>query len=181
MEDEVCEPGDRYSMCKGPGVGKSLAGLGSRKETGESARRSGFLQSSGRNTDCPPWVCPAHAPHSRALDQLLQVLHLAAQLLSRREVLAHFHEESCNLVAAQKASRPPPQPMQDAGLHSRCRDTVVSQQALPTLPCTQLRTPATKSCLGELRVPNHKICESITGKSTYASLPPTPSKRDQES
>lgn len=35
----VYELGDGYSMCKGPGIGKSLAGLGSRKETGESARR----------------------------------------------------------------------------------------------------------------------------------------------
>lgn len=67
------------------------------------------------------------AQHSRALNQLLQVLHLAAQLLGRREALAHFHEESCDFVAAQEASRPPPQPVQDAGLHGRCRDTAVSR------------------------------------------------------
>lgn len=91
-----------------------------------------------------------HVPHSRALEQLLQVLHLAAQLLGRREVLAHFHEQSCNLVAAQKASRPPPQPMQDAGLHSRCRDTTISQAgpALPKLPCTQLSTLVVQRAAG---------------------------------
>lgn len=81
---------------------------------------------------------PVHqALHSRVLYQLLQVLDLAAQLISWWEALAHLHEESCDLVAAQEASRPPPQPMQDAGLHSRCRDN--GQQALPQHPAQSHR------------------------------------------
>lgn len=101
-------------MCKGPGVGNNLADMGSRKETGESGRRHGFLQSSGRNVESGGLSSAGralpipHAPYSRALNQLLQVLHLVAQLLGWRAVLAHFHEESCNLVAAQKASRRSP-------------------------------------------------------------------------
>ena len=98
-------------------------------ESGEGAGRHRLLQSPGRSTGCPlgaPQPTP-HAQHSRALNQLLQVLHLTAQLLGRREALAHFHEERCDFVAAQEASRPLPQPVQDAGLHGRCRDTAVSR------------------------------------------------------
>lgn len=122
-----------------------VLGLRSRMESRESARRCRLSQSPGRSMGCPlgvPQLIP-RAQHSRALNQLLQVLDLAAQLLSRWEALAHFHEESCNLVAAQEASRPPPQSMQDTGLHSRYGDTTVSGPVhVPQHP-TWLRASAT--------------------------------------
>lgn len=71
---------------------------------------------------------------SHALDQLLQVLDFVAQLLSRWEALAHFHEESCDLVAAQETRRPPPQPMQDTGLHSRTEGDDVAAVFMDKLP-----------------------------------------------
>jgi len=51
------------------------------------------------------------------LHQPLQLLHLLAELLGRREALGHLHEESRQLVAAQQAGRPPLQPVQQTRLH----------------------------------------------------------------
>lgn len=102
-----------------------------REEAHGSEEHEGRGQCSGVGSAGPregATVLPgAPGLHSRALDELLQVLDLAAQLLGRREAPAHLHEQSCDLVAAQEAGCPPPQPVQDTGLHRRCGDMAVSR------------------------------------------------------
>lgn len=154
-------------MCQGFGVGK--AGM-SEEQKGRQrgrGREKGRWRKRGRWCDflpaegtkhCPPGLpqprpctltpsrlaltcpqCPPHT-HSRALNELLQLLDLAAQLLGRREALAHLHEERRDLVASQEAGRPPPQPMQHAGLHGRWGDTVVA-----SCPVSCVQSPAPRA------------------------------------
>lgn len=129
----------------------------------------------GMGLGCPPG---GRALHSRALNQLLQVLDLAAQLVRRREALAHLHEESRDFVAAQEAGRPPPQPMQDAGLHSRCGDTRVSWPCPAHAPRHPARPelPSRSGALESWAPRKSQICDSVIGKSMSASPPSTPSK-----
>lgn len=54
---------------------------------------------------------------SLVFDELLQLLDLAAELLSRCAALCRLHEKCCHLVAAQQACNTPLESVQYAGLH----------------------------------------------------------------
>lgn len=94
-----------------------------------------------------PWGS-SHAGALRILDELLQVLHLLAKLLCQRKALAHLHEQSCYLVAAQESCCPALQPIQHARFHSSCNraNPLVKQQS-SQLCCSHITTAASRTPL----------------------------------
>lgn len=107
-----------------------------------------------------PSYAPTEHPHAgspwgssragalRILDELLQVLHLLAKLLCQRKALAHLHEQSCYLVAAQESCCPALQPIQHARFHSSCNraNPLVKQQS-SQLCCSHITTAASRTPL----------------------------------
>lgn len=87
----------------------------------EPSDRHGLL-SGGRSRPAPP------ALHSHALNQLLHVLDLAAQLLGLWEALLTFMKRAGILVLCKKPA------LQDTGLHSRCGDVTVSRPCCAYVP-----------------------------------------------
>lgn len=73
------------------------------------------------------WLQPDASP---VLNELLQLLDLAAQLFSRREAFRHLHKKGRNLVAAQQACNTTLQPVKDAGLHHSYTHTRTHTQGI---------------------------------------------------
>lgn len=148
-------------MSKGPGVGKRLAGLSSRKESRDcwealalTEHREGRGLSGGLPQPVP------RALNSHVLHQLLQVLNFKVWTHNRWDTLAHLHEESRDLVLSRKpakvhAEHSLPQPLQE---HN-------GQQALscacsPTSHSVSFTDTGTRESQGR---PESQICDSITG------------------
>lgn len=54
---------------------------------------------------------------SLVFDEVLQLLHLTAELLGRCKALCRLHEKCCHLVAAQQTCDTPLESVEHAGLH----------------------------------------------------------------